>query len=248
MNDKPEKFSDKLGANLVWFALGMIGTGVAGVIAVTTWLNGHIEERIRLSDNLETRFSGVESVPGAKGDPGAKGEQGPAGLQGEQGPSGLQGERGLPGEPGSVAELPKSLIVASERECKTLDGGWSTYTPATARVIVGAGDEFHPKHREWLMQLSTGGFEPRELPDYRAESGGGELEVTLTEAEMPRHSHGHQDSFWDTDTQPPPKASLAGGTWGYEISTADKSTLPAGRGQPHNNMPPYIALYFCKKD
>jgi hypothetical protein len=88
-----------------------------------------------------------------------------------------------------IPRIPKGAIVASESECKTLDGGWSTYTPATARVIVGAGDEFHPKHQDWFMRLPAGGEERRLLEEYQPQSSGGELEVTLTEAQMPEHKH-----------------------------------------------------------
>ena len=142
-----------------------------------------------------------------------------------------------------IPRIPAGAIVASESECKTLDGGWSTYTPATARVIVGAGDEFHPKHREWLMQLPTGGFEPRVLPDYRAESGGGELEVMLTEAQMPKHSH---RMVWGQQNGNP-EMPASGNNIPTLAGIPIQRTLPEGGSQPHSNMPPYIALYFCRR-
>jgi len=38
------------------------------------------------------------------------------------------------------------------------------------------------------------------------------------------------------------------GTDGAIISVIEQEmTLVAGKGTPHNNVPPYIALYFCEK-
>ena len=85
---------------------------------------------------------------------------------------------------------------------------------------------------------------------------GGEPEVTLSVDEMPRHSH----SFTGT----PIRAGGWGGNVTHPVGVGDHVThltyVPSGTighaggdpgtGQtnPHNNMPPYIALYYCKKD
>jgi len=136
-------------------------------------------------------------------------------------------------------------VIASERRCDTLEGGWSTYTPATARVIVGAGDEFHPKHQDWFMRMPAGGEDRRLLEPYQARSSGGELEVTLAMGEMPQHDHGSeyalngQELPWGGGRYPVPTAATRSGS---EYNWAE------GADEAHNNMPPYIALYFCKKD
>ena len=147
----------------------------------------------------------------------------------------------VPTPPPAVTALPAGLIVASESECKTLDGGWSTYTPATARVIVGAGTEFHPKHQDWFMRLPTGGVTPHKLEAYTAESGGSELEVTLTENQMPMHNHisinavavtwaewGHGDNGKIRGGEPQRGSENFPGAF---TSSTDGS-------QPHPNMPP----------
>src|SRR4051794_22097608 len=89
-NPPPEKFSDRLAGNLVWFAIGMIVTGVVGGIGAVTWLDGHIEERIRVSESVKKQVGPI-------GPMGPKGDVGPAGPPG---PKGVQGERGLAGGPG----------------------------------------------------------------------------------------------------------------------------------------------------
>lgn len=72
-----------------------------------------------------------------------------------------------------------------------------------------------------------------------AGSTGGEATHTLTEGEMPRHVHnGHFINL-----------STAGG-FDYAPGgqyAADSDTTPTGGGQPHNNMPPYLAVYIWQR-
>ena len=129
-----------------------------------------------------------------------------------------------------------------------MEGGWSTYTAATGRVIVGAGQEFHPKHQDWYMRLPSGGLERRLLEPYPAESSGGELEVALTVGEMP--SHRHRTGFARTADghgpgNYPDGVPSESGVSGLSAATGGRAD---GTTAPHPNMPPYIALYFCKKD
>lgn len=79
---------------------------------------------------------------------------------------------------------------------------------------------------------------------------GGAEKHKLTEAEMPSHSHRFRG-------QP-----IATGGWGgtvtHPIGVGDQAIWkeyvpsgtidPTGGDQAHNNMPPYIALYYCKKE
>jgi hypothetical protein len=79
--------------------------------------------------------------------------------------------------------------------------------------------------------------------EYPAGSTGGEKEHTLTVAEMPAHSHtvsgrvngeaGSGDGAWDYS-----------GNWPKE---ANGATAATGGGEAHNNMPPYLAVYMCKR-
>ena len=68
---------------------------------------------------------------------------------------------------------------------------------------------------------------------------GGEANHTLTESEMPSHSHimpsvrswiGDGNISWIVDS---------GGTAAVE----NRATTNTGGGQPHNNMPPYFTVY-----
>lgn len=83
---------------------------------------------------------------------------------------------------------------------------------------------------------------------YAAGATGGEAEHTLTENEMPSHSHDYQkpvlnyvggNSYLD----------INGTTSGWRGSDASgtNNTKNAGGGQAHNNMPPYLAVYVWKR-
>lgn len=105
--------------------------------------------------------------------------------------------------------------------------GWSRYTDVDGRMIVGTGRRAGAS-KEFI---------------YSFKDTGGEEEHRLTVAELPRHSH---KSVSALDGQ-----SLQWGPGSHPIPTsvANKNAAAdwsAGSGQPHNNMPPYIALFFCQ--
>lgn len=83
---------------------------------------------------------------------------------------------------------------------------------------------------------------------YRLESTGGEATHTLTVSEMPRHSHGF-DGVNDGTT-------VTGQMGNYPIRMYQDKRINWGSGsgihntgesKPHNNMPPYIAVYMWRR-
>jgi microcystin-dependent protein len=84
------------------------------------------------------------------------------------------------------------------------------------------------------------------------ESGGSET-VTLLDSEIPAHIHTVRASNQTADIQQPTtnatvaKASSATpfAASGALAMMAPASLAPAGGGQPHNNMMPYLTVYFC---
>jgi microcystin-dependent protein len=86
------------------------------------------------------------------------------------------------------------------------------------------------------------------------ETGGSET-VTLNESEIPSHSHSILAANFPGDIQSPTTAvALARSSGGNAYQTVVNQNLvpmspsalaPAGGDQPHNNMMPYLTLYFC---
>ncbi len=121
-------------------------------------------------------------------------------------------------------QLPIGAVVAFDSsESETCPGAeWKLYKPAKGRFIVGAG------HGDPNIRI------PRKLGDI-----GGEEEHKLTIGEMPIHSHG---DFWGSD------GTKYGMLMENRFHNAGFKKLKAeGGNKAHNNMPPFIALYFCKK-
>lgn len=126
----------------------------------------------------------------------------------------------------------RGAIVAFDRNRNTeavCPKGWSFFHPAGGRVVVGAG-----QHENDLTEY------PSYVED-NTQAVGGEERVALIENQMPRHRHPLVTS---------PGQGLSNGRISYLITNGSGKTASqyVGGGLPHNNMPPYIALYFCKKD
>ncbi len=82
---------------------------------------------------------------------------------------------------------------------------------------------------------------------------GGSQTVTLLQSEMPAHAHTLR-ALTDLADQPVPSPvrSLARSNGGSAYNAtfnqsqmSDSALTPAGGDQPHNNMQPYLTLYFC---
>ena len=89
---------------------------------------------------------------------------------------------------------------------------------------------------------------------YTAGATGGEAEHTLTVGEMPIHSH-YQKRFWgESGGVEATKAYAHGAEFRKDKahqypneSTIDEATFNTGGSQPHNNMPPYLAVYVWQR-
>ena len=92
------------------------------------------------------------------------------------------------------------------------------------------------------------------LTSRRLGEKGGTSSVTLTEAQMPNHTHTMQGSVDPAELQVPgADRSLAGsiGSLAYQSDSTSnlvpldtQALLPTGGGQPHDNRQPYLGLYF----
>ena len=74
---------------------------------------------------------------------------------------------------------------------------------------------------------------------YAIGSTGGEATHTLTVGEMPSHNHGI--SYQNVTV-------ASGGTYTNELAGSENfNTNETGESQPHNNMPPYLAINVWKR-
>lgn len=156
---------------------------------------------------------------GKKGEPG---DAGPVGPKGDRGEPGAQGKVG----PSGKFDIPKGAIVAFDLP-SGCPNGWTD---------VGKTD---PARFAGRMLVAVGIHENREPQSYG--NIGGAEKHQLTTAEMPGHVHSLNHGDEHTSDLP---------NHGYSVSAYGTMSVGpvAGTavGGDHNNMPPYIALHFCK--
>lgn len=141
------------------------------------------------------------------------------------------------------SDLPSGAVVAFDRD----DGcppGWSEYRDADGRFIVGTGR--HSVHDRYGDEVAE--FESGEV--------GGERTHRLSVDEMPSHEH----DVWVRDSPNPMGVAKWNAGNGYNLNFLSDdgpsengwgSTLYAagvGGSQAHNNMPPWVALNYCRRN
>ena len=133
--------------------------------------------------------------------------------------------------------MPEGAVVAFLQSCASIsEHGWSEYSPAHGRFLVGVNTD------------RRNGLSDRPFQVY-----GGEERTELKIANIPKHAHPLPPNITTRPNDQTDKDKNRGGN-SAAVVTGRQSTLETGgrkdngKTEPHNNMPPYIALYFCKKD
>ena len=161
-----------------------------------------------------------------------------------------------------MTSIPNGAVVAFVHACPT--EGWSPYYPAAGRFLIAAGP-----HGEGDVRNRDANGQPLSVyqgPDDLSEETlrtpnaantsdkkriGGVEKYALEPSEMPIHNHLHNDSVTSLYIQG--DDTTVNGISGVRTKVDVRRTGNSGGGEdgrtePHNNMPPYIALYFCKKE
>jgi|GEM_PF-3799441 len=136
----------------------------------------------------------------------------------------------------SSVNLPLGSIVAfAQRECPPSEEGWRRFEDAEGRFILG-----------WSDGEGLPSMESRAIRQFDSE-GGAETH-TLSIDEMPAHTHPFQGSPFTRGGYgggSRDDVSQGGNVIPQNTLTPRGEVLSNGGDQPHNNMPPYIALTWC---
>lgn len=130
-----------------------------------------------------------------------------------------------------VNEKFANVILMTDQNCSDFGEGWTNYVPMNGRFPVAAG---------------SGTDDRGESKAFVAHDRGGEYQHQITISEMPSHRHKYHDSGKDNTQIDKIKElrGFEGKTW-HDYHDYTRRTDTVGNGQPHNNMPPYLAVNFC---
>lgn len=152
--------------------------------------------------------------------------------------------------------IPKDAVVAFDRSAQISSDsspgacpkGWTFFEDGGGRVIIGAG--IH-------SNIDENGADLAEYPAYADDAEravGGSEKQTLTTNNIPEHKHGlnHQGitSVYAEDKKPDNiknNFNILGDKYAL-VTHNTLSTTSEGLGESFEAMPPFIALYFCKKN
>lgn len=120
--------------------------------------------------------------------------------------------------------VPKGTVAwFNKPSCPT---GWNDYSAARGRTIFGAGNMYNTD------------ITNQKITNWSLGQTGGEEKHQLKVSEMPSYSHTQER--WGTFTG----SQGSGGTWSGRGSQV---TGFAGGDEPHNTIPPFVALTPCEK-
>ena len=130
--------------------------------------------------------------------------------------------------------IPPGAVVAFDSE--SCPRGWTPYTRGAGRFLIGAGR--HSEHNGFGTEV------PVKVPG----ATGGEDQAVLTIDQMPRHRHQNPtEGGSGTGRTSALRATDNGNVSDDGRHAHARPTAHEGGGQPHDIMPPWVALTFCSR-
>ncbi len=222
--------------------LGLISPTHASATDCASKLNASssVSSIIQCLQDQETEIAALKLKQGPQGEKGDTGPRGELGQTGEAGPKGERGEPGVvgpTGPKGDPAFVPAGAVIAFDLPsgCPLgwRDVGLRESERFAGRMLIAVGPRVDREKGQTTLA--------RKLNDF-----GGTESHKLTVEELPKHSH--PLNRVDGDDRTGGKFFQGGDAPREALRPSAGTTLGAGGGLAHNNMPPYIALFFCKKE
>lgn len=145
-----------------------------------------------------------------------------------------------------IPDLPGGAVVAFDGKCPESDG-WVPYKAAEGRFLLGVGQGplAEPVHAEQPGGNETHALTVEEMPTHSHAAG----DLRATQSEKFLHASKSSEAVdggarTDGIFKAPPHTQ----DYGNHLHEIAGHTATQGDGTPHNNMPPFVALYFCKKE
>jgi len=131
----------------------------------------------------------------------------------------------------------RRIWVGTESDLETYDGGGT----GTVSSITGPMWEVDPSFAA-AFPVGMGSFTGGTIVNDSNKTGGAD-EVTLTEAQLPAHSHPFTLNGYNSSQD-----GNSGNEYGFDGTSAQSLTTDdSGGGNAHNNLPPYYGVYFIKR-
>lgn len=139
----------------------------------------------------------------------------------------------------------KGAVIAFDLN-KGCPEGWDEFSQAESRTIVGA---------------SFGNISNSELTPYKFDKEGGEETITISASDIPKHAHEFNDIYYSENTsqmgtQPIPTYPVPDNIGSRATDSDNRGWMIRHKTEPFGSvsekefpiMPPYIPLYYCKRN
>lgn len=159
----------------------------------------------------------------------------------------IKGDQGAPGQDGKDSGIPSGAVVAFDLQNGCPVGWKADFAKGQGKFILGVGSgtlSYRGNHHRPDDVANVVA-----LRDVLWNDQGGEEKHLLNLLEIPSHSHKHKDSTTSVLLDRHDfGADNANNSLGVYIQSKTRTSAVVGGNAPHNNMPPFIALHFCKKE